>query len=95
MEKEKTRPPVEFFRSQIAPFDILPFVKPNHWSTLALEMRANYDDYTGVLQSDPVPLQGMPHEMIYRRDARLPKAQRMRLGMQSCCRRSRARWASS
>jgi hypothetical protein len=82
LEKDKARPPLEFFRSQVAPFDILPFVKPNHWSTLLLEMRANHDDYAGLLQTEPVPMREMPHEMLYRRDARLPKAQRMRLGMQ-------------
>jgi hypothetical protein len=82
LDKEKSQPPLEFFRSQVAPFDILPFVKPNHWSTLVLELRANHDDYTGLLQTEAVPLKDMPHEMIYRRDARLLKTQRMRLGMQ-------------
>jgi hypothetical protein len=82
VEKDKTRPPLEFFRSQVAPFDILPFVKPNHWSTLTLEMRANYDDYSGLLQTEPVPLRDMPHMMLYRRESRLPKGQRMRFGMQ-------------
>jgi hypothetical protein len=79
---KKQRPPLEFFRSQVAPFDILPFVKPNHWSTLTLELRANLDDYSGMLQSEPVLLLGMPHAILYRREARLPKGQRMRLGMQ-------------
>src|SRR6516165_12119433 len=78
MEKEKQRPPLEFFRSQVAPFDILPYVKPNHWTTLSLEMRANLDDYVGVLQTEPVALQGMPHAILFRRDARLLKGQRMR-----------------
>ena len=82
LEKEKTRAPFEFFRSQVAPFDILPLVKPNHWSTLTLETRANYDDYDGRLQSVPVLLAGMPQEMVYSREARLVKEQRTRLGMQ-------------
>jgi hypothetical protein len=81
-DKEKLRPPLEVFRSQVAPFDILPFVKPKHWSTIALELRANLDDYAGVVQTEPVPLAGMPHAMLYRRDARLLKGQRMRIGMQ-------------
>jgi hypothetical protein len=81
-DKEKLRPPLEVFRSQVAPFDILPFVKPKHWSTIALELRANLDDYAGVVQTEPVPLAGMPHAMLYRRDARLPKGQRMRIVMQ-------------
>jgi hypothetical protein len=82
LEKDKARPPLEFFRSQIAPFDILPFVKPNHWTTLSLEMRANHDTYAGMLQTEPVPLRDMPHEIVYRRDARLAKGQRTTLSMQ-------------
>ena len=56
--RKKNRPPFEFFRSQVAPFDVLPYVKANHWSTLTLEMRANDDDYDGSLQTDPVKLWG-------------------------------------
>ncbi len=81
-DKERSRPPIEMSLSQIAPFDVLPYVKANHWSTLSLELRSNYDDYDGFLQTAPVPLIGLPIEMIYRRDARLAKTQRMRLGMQ-------------
>ncbi|WP_406700673.1 hypothetical protein V5E97_17920 [Singulisphaera sp. Ch08] len=92
VEKDKTRPPLELFRSQIAPFDILPFVKANHWSTLSLEMRSNYDDYVGMLHSSPVRMLGMPREgelaveapqeVVYRREVRLLKEQRARLGLQ-------------
>ena len=82
LEKEKTRPPIELFRSQVAPFDILPFVKANHWSTISLELRANYSDYAGLLQTAPVRLAGLPQEIIYRRDARLAKTQRSRLSQQ-------------
>lgn len=82
LEKEKARPPLEFFRSQVAPFDLLPFVKPNHWFTLRLDMRANYEDYNGLLQSAPVDLLGMPQQIIHRRDARLVKDQQTRLSMQ-------------
>lgn len=81
-EKDKSRPPLELFRTQVAPFDVLPFVKPNHWSTISLEMRANYNDYAGSLQTSPVMLRGLPQEIVYRRDARLVKTQRTRLGMQ-------------
>jgi hypothetical protein len=81
LEKERLRPPLEFFRSQVAPFDILPFVKPNHWSFMTMELRANLDDYVGLLQTEPVALAGMPHAMLFRRDARLPKSQRMRMGL--------------
>lgn len=93
VEKDKTRPPLELFRSQIAPFDILPFVKANHWSTLSLEMRSNYDDYVGMLQTTPVRMLAMPNnegalatdapqEVIYRREIRLLKEQRAKLGLQ-------------
>ncbi len=80
--REKARPPMEFFRSQVAPFDILPYVKPNHWSTLNLDLRSNHRDYEGILQTAPVPLRRMPRAMAYRRDARLVKGQRSRLGLQ-------------
>jgi len=79
LKKEKQRPPIEFFRSQILPNDVLPYLKANHWSMAALELRANHDDYEGSLQSRPVALADQPHEMIYRRDARLIKGQRARL----------------
>lgn len=82
LEKEKTRPPLEFFRSQVAPFDVLPYVKANHWFTLRLDMRANHDDYNGWLQSAPVDLLGMPQQIIHRRDARLVKEQQTRISMQ-------------
>jgi hypothetical protein len=82
LEKDKSRAPFEFFRSQIAPFDVLPLIKPHQWATLTLEVRANYADYEGQLQSFPVALPGMPQEMVYARDARLVKEQRARLGMQ-------------
>src|SRR5438067_2175095 len=51
MEKEKTRAPFEFFRSQVAPCDVLPLVKPHQWCTLTLEVRANYEDYEGCLHN--------------------------------------------
>jgi hypothetical protein len=82
LEKDKSRAPFEFFRSQVAPFDVLPFVKPYHWSTLQMELRANYDDYEGQLRFFPVDLPGMPQEIVYTRDARLVREQRARLAMQ-------------
>jgi hypothetical protein len=80
-KKERQRPPIEFFRSQIMPNDILPYIKANHWTMVGLEMRANHEDYDGSLQTRPVMLADQPHEMIYRRDARLIKSQRARLTM--------------
>ncbi len=76
LDEKRNRPPFEFFKSQIAPFDVLPFVKAHHWSTLILDMRANEADYDGFLQTDPVPLEPMPLEMVFRREARLVKEQR-------------------
>ena len=81
LKKERLRPPIEFFRSQVMPNDVLPYIKANHWAMVGLEMRANHEDYEGSLQTRPVPLADQPHEMIYRRDARLVKAQRSRLTM--------------
>ena len=81
-EKDKVRSPFEFFKSQVTPFDVLPYVKANHWATFALELRANEEDYDGYLQTMPVMLRGMPLELIYRRDARLLKEQRARLPFQ-------------
>jgi len=81
LRKERLRPPIEFFRSQVMPNDILPYIKANHWTMIGLEMRANHEDYDGSLQTRPVPLLGQPQEMIYRRDARLIKGQRARLTM--------------
>jgi hypothetical protein len=82
LEKDKSRASFEFFRSQVAPFDVLPLLKPHQWSTVWLEVRANYENYDGSLQFLPVPLVGMPQEVVYAREARLVKEQRARLGMQ-------------
>ncbi len=79
LKKERLRPPIEFFRSQVMPNDVLPYIKANHWSMLGLELRSNHDDYEGMLQSRPVGLAGQPNEVVYRRDARLVKGQRARL----------------
>ena len=54
LKKERHRPPIEFFRSQVMPNDILPYLKANHWSMVGLEMRANHEDYEGSLQTRPV-----------------------------------------
>ena len=80
--KEKLRPPFEFFRSQVAPFDVLPYVKAHHWNTMSLELRANLGPYEGYLRSAPVRLYDMPHAVEYRRDARLIQDQTGRLGLQ-------------
>jgi hypothetical protein len=82
LEKDKNRAPFEFFRSQVAPFDILPYIKVNHWSTLTFEMQANDDNYEGILQTEAVKLAGMPHEMYFSRDGHLIKEQRARRALQ-------------
>jgi hypothetical protein len=79
---EKQKPPFEFFRSQVLPFDVLPYAKAGHWNTMTLDLRANLADYDGVLRSAPVRLLGMPHEMVYVRDARLVQEQQARLAFQ-------------
>ncbi len=81
-EKDRTRPPLELSLTQVAPFDVLPFVKANHWSTLTLEMVANYEDFHGALQTSPIPMAGLPQEIVYRREARLAKTQKSRLSVQ-------------
>jgi hypothetical protein len=80
--KDKLRPPYEFFRSQVAPFDVLPYVKTHHWNTLSLELRSNMGGYEGYLRSAPVKLLEMPHAVSYRRDARLIQDQTQRLSLQ-------------
>lgn len=82
LDQKKDKPPFEFFKSQVAPFDVLPYVKAHHWSTLTLDMRANDEDYDGFLQTDPVSLLDMPIDMVFRRDARLLKEQRRSLSQQ-------------
>ncbi len=87
--EKKNRPPFEFFRSQVAPFDVLPFIKSNHWNTLTLELRSNPVNYEGILQSasevngrPQIPLFQMSHAMLYRRDALLPKEQSVARSLQ-------------
>src|ERR1700733_5880393 len=80
--KDKNQAPFEFFRSQVAPFDVLPFVKANHWCTVLFELRANLDDYDGALQTNPVMLVGMPQQLSCRREARLLKEKRANLALQ-------------
>ena len=82
-EKDKNRPPFEFFRSRVAPFDVIPYVKANHWSTLNFELRANDDDYDGFLQTDPVRMLVGSQQVSYRREARLLKEKRASLACKS------------
>ena len=58
-------PPLEFFRSQVAPFDVLPLREGEPLEHLTLELRANYDDYDGLLQTRPVPARGHAAGDVY------------------------------
>ncbi len=80
---DRVKPPFEFYRSRVAPFDVLPYVKANHWATLALEVQANEADYTGELRAGLGLLREMPHAVDYRRDARLLMGRRARLVYQA------------
>jgi hypothetical protein len=92
LEKDRNPHPFDFFKSKVAPFDVLPYVKPNHWATLTLEMRANDEDYEGFLQTDAVMLPGMPLQVVYRRDAHLLKEQRRGLPQQVLLTRIPKEW---
>ncbi len=80
--KDKVRPPFELFLSRVAPFDVLPYVKANHWCTVFFELRANEDDYDGFLQTDPIPMLSGSQRVFYRRDSRLLKEKRAALSLQ-------------
>ena len=82
-KKEKLKPPFEFFRTQVAPFDVLPYAKPGHWITLSLEMRANTNPYDGQLRTSPVMLAEMPHATTFSTAATLPKDADRRLSLQA------------
>ncbi len=81
-EKERLAPPFELMRSQVAPFDALPFVKPYHWSTMGLEMQANLGDFSGEIESSGVKLPGMTRLMVYARKAALSKGKHTRLSLE-------------
>lgn len=80
-EEELNRPPFEFIRTQVAPFDVLTYVKENHWTAIGVETRVNLGDYAGYFESAPIPLLGMPHAMVYRREDRLVREQSRILGL--------------
>lgn len=78
-EEDALKPPFEFYRTQVAPFDVLTFVKPNHWVSLTQELQANLFDYEGRLRTAPVALRDMPRSVVFRRDARLVEGEPMRM----------------
>jgi hypothetical protein len=79
--REKLRPPYEFIRTQIAPFEVLTFVKERHWATLFVEARSNDFEFEGWLQTAPVRLGGMPHAVTFRRADRLDGRNTRRMSM--------------
>lgn len=81
-KKRRERPPFEFYRTLIAPADVVPYAKANHWSSLSAELQANHADYLGLLRTMPVRLRDMTHEMTYQREARLLREQVTSLGFQ-------------
>ena len=92
-KKEKPKPPPDFDspRMAILPNDAsgnlsqsgLQGIKPGHWGSAVLEMKANNFDFSGELDSwlmnsrgDPLGLQGLPYQLASRRPAILPKGQK-------------------
>lgn len=61
------RPPFEFLRSQIAPFDVLPYYKQNHWVMMTVEARSSREDFSGSIRTQPLSLFGSQREMIFNR----------------------------
>ncbi|GIW87392.1 MAG: hypothetical protein KatS3mg108_1716 [Isosphaeraceae bacterium] len=84
-QREAEQPRFELFRSQVLPFDVLPFMKPNHWATMGFELRANREDYRGVFRTaaeaggqPQARLVDTPRALVYERPALLPKRQTVR-----------------
>ncbi|MFM1801094.1 MAG: hypothetical protein RJA81_446, partial [Planctomycetota bacterium] len=67
------RPPFEFLRSQISPFDVLPYYKPNHWMYMTIEARSSREDFRGEIQTQPLQLFGSQHELTYERNVYLER----------------------
>ncbi len=82
-EKEKLLPPFELIRTRIAPFDTLPYVKADHWSSVTFELRSNLDDYKGLIETESVPLGDSARSIVYRREAFLSKAKTAALALQA------------
>lgn len=61
------RPPFEFLRSQISPFDVLPYYKHNHWMYMTIEARSSREDFRGSVRTQPLSLFGSQRELIYER----------------------------
>ncbi len=91
-KKEKPKPPPDFDPPKMAvlPYDTslrdmssMSGIKPGHWGTAVLEMKANNFDFSGELDSwlinaegRQIGLPGLPYQVVSRRPAILPKGQK-------------------
>lgn len=75
------RDPLEFIRSRIYPSEVIPYIKPGHWGWLSLELRSNPQDYEGVVESDPVALEGLGQAVVHRRDVALRRLELSQNGL--------------
>lgn len=78
-EKEKrNKPELEFLALSTRPTDhaiTVPHIKPGHWIEASQQMVANYEDFKGELEVEPVPLPGVPFALGTTRDVVLAKTQ--------------------
>jgi hypothetical protein len=61
------RPPFEFLRGQIAPFEVLPFYKPNHWGLMTIEVRSSREDFSGSVRTQPLSIYGSQRDIVVSR----------------------------
>lgn len=67
------RPPFEFLRSQLSPFDVLPFYKHNHWMFMTIEARSSREDFSGSVRTQPLSLFGSQRDVIFERSVNLER----------------------
>lgn len=61
------RPPFEFLRAQITPFEVLPFYKPNHWLQMTIEVRSSREDFAGSVRTQPISIFGSQRDIVFAR----------------------------
>lgn len=77
-DKKRVKPELEFLALSTRPTDYaitVPQIKPGHWIEASQQMVANYDEFSGELEVEPVPLPGVPFALGTKRDVLLAKAQ--------------------
>ena len=67
------RPPFEFLRGQIAPFDVLPYYKQNHWMMMTVEARSSREDFKGSIRTQPLSLFGSQREINFGRPVNMDR----------------------